>query len=66
MRKIWLIAILLLSGTVAGPAALRPPVDPDSYGVYYDRREPSFYAGFAPRTPDPRHCLLYTSPSPRD
>ena len=24
------------------------------YGVYYDRYEPAFYTGFAPRTLDPR------------
>lgn len=29
------------------------------YGVYYDRREPSFYTGFAPRTPDPRRLHLH-------
>jgi hypothetical protein len=59
MRKLWLIAILLLSGTASGPAATKPPIDPDSYGVYYDRREPSFYTGFAPRTSDPRHLHLH-------
>ena len=28
--------------------------EPPRYGVYYDRYEPSFYTGFAPRADDPR------------
>ena len=28
------------------------------YGVYYDRREPSFYTGFAPRSQDPDRVHL--------
>jgi hypothetical protein len=35
------------------------PVDPPSYGIYYDRREPSFYTGFAPRTSDPGRLHLH-------
>ncbi len=31
-----------------------PPV----YGMYYDRKEPSFYTGFAPRSQDPRRVHL--------
>jgi len=32
-----------------------PPV----YGLYYDRREPSFYTGFAPRTHEPDRIHLH-------
>ena len=59
MRKMWWIAILLLSGMVPSLRADEGPIDPASYGVYYDRPEPSFYTGFAPRTPDPRHLHLH-------
>ena len=30
-----------------------------AYGIYYDRREPSFYTGFAPRTLDPARLHLH-------
>ncbi len=33
--------------------------EPPHYGVYYDRYEPSFYTGFAPRTPDPARIHLH-------
>jgi hypothetical protein len=59
MRTTWLIGILLLSGVATRAATLAPPADPDSYGVYYDRREPSFYVGFAPRTLDPGRLHLH-------
>ena len=59
MRKIWLIAIVVISGMAPTRAAVKAPIDPDSYGVYYDRREPSFYTGFAPRTADPQHLHLH-------
>ncbi|MBW1686652.1 MAG: hypothetical protein JRS35_16500, partial [Deltaproteobacteria bacterium] len=32
--------------------------EPPVYGVYYDRREPSFYTGFAPRSQDPDRVHL--------
>jgi hypothetical protein len=32
--------------------------EPPVYGVYYDRREPSFYTGFAPRSQDPDRIHL--------
>jgi len=33
--------------------------DPPQYGMYYDRYEPSFYTGFAPRTLDPQRIHLH-------
>lgn len=33
--------------------------EPPRYGVYYDRREPSFYTGFAPRTLDPHRLHIH-------
>src|SRR5215813_7107914 len=59
MRKIWWSAIVVLWGMVSPLRAGEGPMDPASYGVYYDRREPSFYTGFAPRTPDPRRLHLH-------
>ena len=41
--------------------ASRPGVElegPPVYGLYYDRKEPSFYTGFAPRSQDPRRVHL--------
>ena len=46
-------------GVIPSLGAGEAPLDPASYGVYYDRREPSFYTGFAPRTPDPRRLHLH-------
>ena len=33
--------------------------DPPRYGVFYDEREPSFYAGFAPRADDPARLHIH-------
>lgn len=45
---------------VAGPAAdLGTLEEPARYGIYYDRYEPAFYTGFAPRSPDPQHIHLH-------
>src|SRR5262245_39292007 len=33
--------------------------EPPRYGMYYQRYEPSFYTGFAPRTLDPRRVHLH-------
>src|SRR5262245_41142434 len=41
-----------------GPASLQLEERP-SFGVYYDRYEPAFYTGFAPRTNDPRRIHLH-------
>jgi len=59
MRKIWWSAMVVLWGMVPSLRAGEGPIDPASYGVYYDRREPSFYTGFAPRTLDPRRLHLH-------
>ncbi len=45
------------------PAAPRPKPgvqleQPPVYGLYYDRKEPSFYTGFAPRSQDPQRVHL--------
>lgn len=32
--------------------------EPPHYGIYYDRYEPTFYTGFAPRSNDPRRLHL--------
>jgi hypothetical protein len=33
--------------------------EPPRYGIYYERYEPAFYTGFAPRTYDPRRIHLH-------
>ena len=33
--------------------------EPPHFGMYYDRYEPAFYTGFAPRTNDPRRIHLH-------
>ena len=33
--------------------------EPPRYGMYYDRYEPAFYTGFAPRTLDPQRIHLH-------
>src|SRR5512145_433219 len=60
MRLRWWLAIVVASAMA--PALGRAgdgPLDPASYGIYYDRREPSFYTGFAPRTLDPRRLHVH-------
>ena len=54
MTIVWLT--IVASAAVAGGVrnAGEPP-----YGLYYDRREPSFYTGFAPRTLDPARIHLH-------
>jgi len=61
VRRISQIACVLLSALAPAVAlaAGGAPVDPPSYGIYYDKREPSFYTGFAPRTADPRRLHLH-------
>ena len=58
MRKAGWIGIALLTAAAARALA-GEPVDPPTYGLAYDRREPSFYTGFAPRTPDPQRLHLH-------
>ena len=60
-------AILGLLGVLAGVAPLRAAENGSArlleqqprYGMYYDRYEPFFYTGFAPRTLDPRRVHLH-------
>ncbi len=51
----WITMVMLL----ALAPAVRLAGGEGPFGVYYDRREPSFYTGFAPRTPDPSHLHLH-------
>ncbi len=62
------IAILVPTGIHADdigtePIPSRPRVrvleEPPEFGVYYDRWEPTFYTGFAPRTLDPARLHLH-------
>jgi hypothetical protein len=51
-----LVLILLLATPVfAGQLLQEPP----QYGVYYDRYEPYFYTGFAPRAQDPTRIHIH-------
>lgn len=61
-------AAVLLLACLAGPwfaggsrAGEAPPLleEPPRYGVYYQRYEPTFYTGFAPRTGDPRRLHVH-------
>ena len=62
------LAALCLFVWIAGPgrcsaadgdAAGRLLEEPPEYGLYYDRYEPAFYTGFAPRTLDPRRLHIH-------
>src|SRR5262245_20195376 len=53
------MVMLLAVAPAVGRAGEGRPIDPATCGIYYDRREPSFYTGFAPRTPDPRRLHLH-------
>src|SRR5215470_7565660 len=44
------------AGDVHGVVALQ---EPPRFGMYYDRYEPAFYTGFAPRTEDPQRIHLH-------
>src|SRR5215813_12502042 len=44
------------AGDVHGVVALQ---EAPRFGMYYDRYEPAFYTGFAPRTDDPRRIHLH-------
>jgi hypothetical protein len=60
VRRLWWVAMVVVCGAaVPSLRANEGPTDPPSYGVYYDRREPSFYTGFAPRTSDPERLHLH-------
>ena len=51
-------AMLVLAVALPAAGGERGAGDPP-YGIYYDRREPSFYTGFAPRTLDPARLHLH-------
>src|SRR5215510_4308201 len=55
----WMMILGL--ATMASVAAAQEARDTSGpqWGVYYDRREPSFYTGFAPRTLDPERIHLH-------
>jgi hypothetical protein len=63
--RIELVGLMALLLAVTGPPrgeagdAARLLEEPPRYGVYYDRYEPAFYTGFAPRTHDPRRMHLH-------
>ncbi len=48
---------LPLRSSAAGVGAVLE--EPPRYGMYYDRYEPAFYTGFAPRTLDPQRIHLH-------
>jgi len=50
---------LAIAALTTFAASARSAGDPPPYGLYYDRREPSFYTGFAPRTLDPARIHLH-------
>jgi len=50
---------LLETGAPAADGDGRMLEEPPQYGLYYDRYEPSFYTGFAPRTLDPRRLHVH-------
>jgi hypothetical protein len=48
-----------ISGGEEAAPSVRRLEEPPRYGLYYDRREPSFYTGFAPRTYDPARMHVH-------
>jgi hypothetical protein len=58
MRRMRWIGMAVLAIAIPAAGGERSAGDPP-YGIYYDRREPSFYTGFAPRTPDPARLHLH-------
>ena len=52
----WCLGLTLSSASLANPDG---PVDLSQYGIFYDRYEPSFYTGFAPRAKDPKRLHLH-------
>lgn len=53
------VALTPRNGGAVDASDARVLEEPPRYGVYYDRYEPTFYTGFAPRTPDPRRVHLH-------
>ena len=53
----WLIVPALAEAAEARGSLMLE--EPPRFGMYYDRYEPAFYTGFAPRTNDPRRIHLH-------
>jgi hypothetical protein len=58
MRTMRWTAFAVVIAVASAGMAIGGTGDPP-YGLYYDRREPSFYTGFAPRTLDPLRIHLH-------
>jgi hypothetical protein len=52
-------AALFLAALVLRAHAGEMLAEPPQFGVYYDRYEPYFYTGFAPRMPDPERIHMH-------
>ena len=57
MRWTTIVGLAMLASVTAAEGARG--TDAPQWGVYYDRREPSFYTGFAPRTLDAARIHLH-------
>src|SRR5215470_13858838 len=57
MRWITIVGLSMMAAVACAEGARG--IDGPQWGVYYDRREPSFYTGFAPRTLDPARIHLH-------
>src|SRR5271169_797121 len=65
-RRIAVMALLCVA-SVMSPArddaadggAAKVLEEPPRFGIYYDRYEPAFYTGFAPRAYDPQRIHLH-------
>src|SRR5215468_10053303 len=57
MRWITIVGLTMMASVACAEGARG--IDGPQWGVYYDRREPSFYTGFAPRTLDPARIHLH-------
>lgn len=53
------LAVAAIPGPSPAGEAPRLLEEPPRYGVYYERYEPTFYTGFAPRTADPRRLHVH-------
>lgn len=65
MMNRWLRNVVVLSAALLGLFTWNSGADaagmleePPQYGIYYDRYEPTFYTGFAPRIQDPHRLHL--------
>jgi hypothetical protein len=54
-----LTSALALSWSAAADPVASVLEEPPRFGMYYDRYEPAFYTGFAPRADDPRRVHLH-------